>query len=170
MAERSCQALAEEMTHHGSDRRGQPLYRLPDDVLALCRKLRTKCTDAEAILWACLRGRQLGTKFRRQHAIGGYIADFYCHEHRLVVELDGDVHDGERQAEHDLRRDSELGKEGYRVLRLRNETVVRNPVAALRLVLAAFDAPKPTPPAPSPKGRGERQRPKAPPSPPGRRG
>jgi len=57
------------------------------------RELREKQTPAEALLWQLLRNRRLlGFKFRRQHQFGDYIADFYCHEARLIIECDGSVH------------------------------------------------------------------------------
>jgi very-short-patch-repair endonuclease len=59
------------------------------------RNLRRNSTRAEALLWACLRKSQVdGKKFRRQHSIGPYIADFYCPEFRVIVELDGAAHTG----------------------------------------------------------------------------
>ena len=68
------------------------------------RELRRKATPAEAILWEALRaGRLDGLKFRRQHAIGRFILDFYCATHRLCVEVDGEVH--EKQRERDMARD-----------------------------------------------------------------
>ena len=64
--------------------------RLPAELLERARALRREATDAERFLWSLLRNRQfLGLKFRRQHPLGGYIVDFYCHEARLGIELDG---------------------------------------------------------------------------------
>lgn len=65
-----------------------------------------------------------GYKFRRQHPIYRYIADFYCHELLLVIELDGGVHDGIGQQEHDRSRDQIIQEYGIRVLRFKNEEVV----------------------------------------------
>jgi len=63
-------------------------------LVNLARELREKHTPSEALLWQLLRNRRLfGFKFRRQHQFGDYIADFYCHEARLVIECDGSVHD-----------------------------------------------------------------------------
>jgi very-short-patch-repair endonuclease len=64
-----------------------------------------------------------GLKFRRQHAIGRFIVDFFCAELRLVMELDGGVHTGAERAEYDLARTAWLEAHGYRVVRLRNEDV-----------------------------------------------
>jgi len=127
------------MTYHGSDERGRPLYKVPEYLVALCRQLRASGTKPEAILWACLRNRQLGgAKLRRQHVIGRYVADFHCHEHRLVVELDGGIHDAEEQGEYDVLRGEELAREGFRVVRLRNQAVLQRAEVALRLILAAL--------------------------------
>ena len=94
----------------------------------LARDLRTNQTDAEALLWKLLRNRQLlGFKFRRQHQIGDYIADFYCHEGCLVIECDGSVHDRNEQWHHDQNRDAYMISNGLRVLRFRNEQILDNP-------------------------------------------
>ncbi len=88
------------------------------------RELRRKPTPAEALLWSRLRRRQLGVRFRRQHAIDRFIVDFYCAEARLIVEVDGDVHD--LQPERDEVRQAILEALGYRVLRFRNEEVMHD--------------------------------------------
>ncbi len=91
------------------------------------RALRAAQTEVERRLWQRLRNRQLnGAKFRRQHPIGPYIADFFCLDARLVIELDGSQH-GEESAQHvDQRRTEYLENEGYRVLRFWNEEVMDN--------------------------------------------
>jgi len=77
------------------------------------RELRAEMTPAERRLWDALRDRQLaGLKFRRQHAIGTHILDFYCASCRLNVEVDGDIHDVPEQAEHDAVRDEYLRLSG----------------------------------------------------------
>lgn len=73
------------------------------------RALRLTSTEAEELLWQELRDRKLnGLKFRRQHPIDKWIADFYCHEKKLVIELDGSVHNEKEIAEYDARREKEL--------------------------------------------------------------
>ena len=69
--------------------------------------------------------RSLGLKFRRQHAIGPYIVDFYCAEVSLAIEVDGPIHD--RQTEDDAARSAFLEAKGLRVLRVRNEAVLKHP-------------------------------------------
>jgi len=99
----------------------------PPLVRDRARKLRRSSTDAERILWARLRDRQLkGAKFRRQNAIGPYIADFFCLKAKLVVELDGGGHDAEEQRLADAARTAYLENCGYTVLRFWNNEVVDN--------------------------------------------
>jgi type I restriction enzyme M protein len=88
------------------------------------RKFRKRQTPAEEALWELLRNRRLaGLKFRRQHQIGDYIADFFCAEHGLVVELDGAVHETAKQRKHDEKRDKYLKSLGHVVLRFENKRV-----------------------------------------------
>ncbi|TMC68365.1 MAG: DUF559 domain-containing protein [Chloroflexi bacterium] len=85
-------------------------------------------TDSEVRVWLYLRGRQMGGwKFRRQHPIGEYVVDFYCHAARLVIELDGSSHD-EYQFEYDNRRQAWLESKGYRVLRLSGDYPYKDPI------------------------------------------
>ena len=65
------------------------------------KELRKNQTKAEEILWFELRNNKLGAKFKRQHSIGGYIADFYCHTLKLVIEIDGGIHKSKEQREYD---------------------------------------------------------------------
>ena len=83
------------------------------------KEMRGVPTEAEKLLWKYLRANQLGVKFRRQHPLGDYIADFVCLEKRLVIELDGKSH--EETAEHDKFRDVLLSKLGFRTVRFTNE-------------------------------------------------
>jgi len=90
------------------------------------RNLRRDMTEAEKQLWQMLRSRQTeGYRFRRQVPIGGFIADFVCHEARLIVEIDGGQHDPSSEAE--ASRTRFLEAEGYRVLRFWNNEVLDNP-------------------------------------------
>ena len=89
------------------------------------RTLRQNLTEAERRVWQILRSRQMkGYKFRRQVPIGCYIADFVCHEARLIVEIDGGQHD--RSSPQEQERSRFLENEGYRVLRFRNNEVPAN--------------------------------------------
>ena len=89
-------------------------------VRARARELRRPLTPAEELLWKGLRNRKLGAKFRRQVPIGPFIVDFYCHETRLIVEIDGGVHGEVSQAALDAARTDWLEDMGYRVLRVTN--------------------------------------------------
>ncbi|HKB71962.1 MAG TPA: endonuclease domain-containing protein [Thermoanaerobaculia bacterium] len=83
--------------------------------------LRKEATPTETLLWNCLRKRFPGIRFRRQHTVGHYIVDFVCWRGRLVVEVDGPIHD--RNREYDSRRDEFLRGRGFRVLRFSNDEV-----------------------------------------------
>ena len=89
--------------------------------------LRRRATSSEVILWEALRGRQCaGMKFRRQHAVGPFIVDFYCSSARLVVEIDGEIHDDLDVAEHNALRQEHLERYGLRVLRFTNLEITEN--------------------------------------------
>ena len=88
--------------------------------------LRYNMTQAETVLWGYLKGNQLGAKFRRQHPIGIYIADFYCHQHKLIIELDGSIHRLSEIAINDLERQRNLEVDGIKVLRFTNDQVFNN--------------------------------------------
>lgn len=117
--------------------RGSIIKRRTDpEILARARAMRRRPTESENALWQHLRGRKLGGyKFRRQHPIGPYIADFFCHQARLVVEVDGEshVHDGEYDAE----RTAWLEAEGNRVLRFWNSAVSNSLEDVLGEILSA---------------------------------
>jgi very-short-patch-repair endonuclease len=81
-------------------------------------------TDSERKLWAGLRGEQLGVKFRRQHPLGSYIADFACLDPKLIVELDGSQH--AEQTGYDERRDAFFESHGFAVLRFGSNEPLRN--------------------------------------------
>jgi very-short-patch-repair endonuclease len=109
--------------------------RLP--LTALAHGLRTAPTVSEARLWGALRCRQLhGVAFRRQVVVGPYIVDFLAPEAKLVVEVDGGYH--ARQSRQDARRDAELRKVGYRVLRLPAQLVMHQLGQAVARIEAAL--------------------------------
>ena len=90
----------------------------------LNRKVQTK---AEKILWCCLRNRKLkGFKFRRQHPLSHFIADFFCLESNLAIEIDGDYHNEREQREYDEGRTFELEELNVKVIRFTNEEVIGN--------------------------------------------
>jgi very-short-patch-repair endonuclease len=99
---------------------------------ARARALRRTSTDVEQRLWSALRSRQHGLKFRRQHPLPPFVADFACVEARLVIELDGGRHGGPSDSE----RDSALAAKGWRVLRYWNSDVVDNLAGVLTDILS----------------------------------
>ncbi|SDG96591.1 Very-short-patch-repair endonuclease [Dyadobacter soli] len=85
--------------------------------------LRKRETEAEKVLWEKLSNKQLGVKFRRQHPLYRFVVDFYCHELRLVVEVDGSVHDSSEQTEYDEFRTMLINQLDIKVIRFRNDEV-----------------------------------------------
>lgn len=100
------------------------LYQNRASTIQKRRELRTHQTKAERLLWQRIRSNQLGVKFRRQYNIDYYIVDFYCHELRLIIEVDGLNHEEEEQKRKDTIRDNYLKKRGYIVLRYWNEKMM----------------------------------------------
>ena len=91
------------------------------------RELRKEATPAECILWEQLRGNRLaGFKFRRQHAIGTFIVDFYCREAKLVIEVDGEIHDQESMVMRDTEREEFIRNQGLRIIRFTNYQIENN--------------------------------------------
>ena len=100
-------------------------YGASSEIQKRAKELRKRMTETEKNLWQQLRDRKiLGCKFRRQHPIARFIADFYCHELKLVIELDGSIHNLEENREYDIGRTVELEKLGIKVVRFRNEEVL----------------------------------------------
>jgi len=87
------------------------------------KRLRKNMTNAEEMLWIYLR-RMEGLKFRRQHPIGIYIADFYCHKAKLIIELDGSIHEEATIKENDKNRETQMEKWGYSIVRFTNQQVI----------------------------------------------
>jgi very-short-patch-repair endonuclease len=88
--------------------------------------LRSNMTEPEKKLWQILRGKQMGVKFRRQHGIGHYIADFYCPELKLVIEVDGDSHGSADAQAYDAIRHDFMISLGITTLRFTNDQVMHN--------------------------------------------
>ena len=103
-------------------------YQYPHpELIARAQELRRPLTPAEAKLWQQLKSKQFyGLKFRRQHAIYRFILDFYCHEQRLVIEIDGDSHAEPAQQRYDQARTEWLTQQGLRVLRFTNREIENN--------------------------------------------
>ncbi|TPV33845.1 DUF559 domain-containing protein [Paucihalobacter ruber] len=106
------------------------------------KKLRESMTPAEAFLWRHLKSRQLcNRRFNRQFSIGNYIADFYCHSEKLIIELDGEIHNTPETQAYDDKRTAYLESHGYRVIRFENKMVFDDLVGVLEEIRASFNSP-----------------------------
>jgi very-short-patch-repair endonuclease len=118
---------------------------LTPEYLAFVRQLRREQTDAEKLLWYCLRGRQLcDLKFRRQYPAGPYILDFYCYAYKLCVELDGGQHYESAGIQHDEQRQAFLTSHGIHTLRFSNRDVLQHLEAVLLQIAEAIKPLTPT--------------------------
>ncbi len=88
------------------------------------KKLRKNMTHAENILWGYLQAKPKGYKFRRQHPLGIYIADFYCHKLKLVIEVDGSIHNNEDVKKNDAIRQKLIEEDGLTVIRFTNVQIL----------------------------------------------
>src|SRR5262245_27265997 len=110
-----------------------------DQKKAMARRLRKKLTSAEALLWWRLRRDEFdGWRFRRQHPIGPYIADFAGIEVQLVIEVDGATHRTPEELAHDERRTRYMEANGWRLLRFSNDEVIRNRQGIQDAILGAL--------------------------------
>ena len=120
----------------------------PGKTVRRARVLRRTLSLPEVALWAQLRTRPNGLKFRRQHPAGPYVLDFYCAEARLCVEVDGEAHSFEDRAARDARRDALLAAQGVETLRIAARDVLRELDAVMRHILSeAASRPPLHPPA-----------------------
>lgn len=104
------------------------------EKLQRAKQLRKNMTPEERKLWEKLRAKRLnGIKFRRQQIIAGFIVDFYCHAAKLIIEIDGEIH--QKQTEQDTEREKILLAYGLRILRIKNEQINRNLEEVLKLIL-----------------------------------
>jgi very-short-patch-repair endonuclease len=114
------------------------------------KRLRSTMTRAETLLWRHIKaGRVDGLAFRRQVPMRNYLADFVCHSHRLIIELDGESHNFESRIQRDVERDAWLVSQGYTVVRFTNEQVLANlegVVEAIRAEASKQHTPLPVPP------------------------
>jgi len=111
-----------QIGEEGEDPKGDGMpkpraHSIAPEILQLARDFRHPLTAPEANIWHAVRNRQLGFKFRRQHAIGRFIADFYCAESKLVIEIDGDTHAAPDQKACDAARTAWLVERGFEVIR-----------------------------------------------------
>lgn len=119
------------------------------ELQEIARQFRREPTPAELRLWEALRGRRLhGLRWRFQHPVGTFVLDFYCPACKLVIEVDGSIHNLPAVLERDEERQRLLEAYGYRVLRFRNEQVETNLSQVLDEVAAAATLNPRTPPSP----------------------
>ena len=104
------------------------------------RRRRIKCTSSETLLWSKIRRKSFGYEFHRQVPIDEYIVDFYCHELRLAIEVDGSSH--VNKYKYDLRRQKKLESRGVRFVRFEDDDVKRNVndvIRALGIVISGLE-------------------------------
>ena len=99
-------------------------YKASPLIFEMARELRSQQTHAETILWEYLKTKPSGYKFRRQHPIGIYIVDFYCHKLKLVIEADGSIHNVKEVKEHDKERQIALEENNIKVIRFTNADIL----------------------------------------------
>ena len=120
------------------------------ETFARAKSLRQNMTSSELNLWELIKVRYSQYKFRRQHPMGPYIADFYCHKLKLVIELDGHHHfEDKSQISADKQRDEDIRKWGIKVLRYPNNT---NPEIIFRDIDSIISTYDNSHPHPDPKG------------------
>lgn len=128
---------------------GKPVRVLPAETLARARQLRRNQTDAERKLWRLLHSRRFaGAKFRRNHPIGNFFADFCCLKARLIIEVDGGQHADQAQAAYDERRTGYLISRGFRVMRFWNKDILKQSERALERIYQALIEDGATEPSP----------------------
>ena len=131
------------------------------EMVAKARRLRGALSDAEQRLWRAIRRDQIGgLSFRRQHAVGPYILDFYCPAIRFAIEVDGGQHNFAEARKRDQERTKWLEKKGIRLIRFWNNDVMGNVDGVLEDIPTVLERNRSEPPHPtlSPMGRGSLQR------------
>ncbi|HEX8313682.1 MAG TPA: DUF559 domain-containing protein [Flavisolibacter sp.] len=106
------------------------------------KKNRNNMTHAETVLWLHLKEGVNGYKFRRQHPIGPYIAGFYCHRAKLVIEVDGSIHNQEMIKQHDEEKENYLANRSYSILRFTNDEVTSEAQSVLQNISTEINIKK----------------------------
>lgn len=102
-------------------------YNAKPHIFEKAKLLRKNMTSSEKKLWELLKGKKVfGMRFRPQHPIDIFIADFYCHPLKLVIEVDGGIHESRDQAEYDIGREAELNEWGIKVVRFTNKEIEKD--------------------------------------------
>ena len=92
-------------------------------VFENAKGLRSNMTEAEKKLWIHINNKQLGYRFKPQHPVSRFIADFYCHKAKLIIEVDGEIHLGRKEKEYDVNREAVLKRFGIKVIRFTNNEI-----------------------------------------------
>lgn len=101
-------------------------YGAPKEIFQIAERLRRDMTITERMVWEKISNKQLGVRIRRQHPIWKFIADFYCHELKLVIEIDGGIHLRSENKEYDISRDIVLKEFQLEILRFTNDEVMKD--------------------------------------------
>ena len=115
----------------------------PGATIRRVRRLRGEMSLPEVLLWRALRGRPGGLKFRRQHPAGPYVADFFCHEARLILEIDGEAHDRGDRPLQDAERDRWFAERRFEVMRIPARAVLNDLDAVVTGIIARAQAALP---------------------------
>ncbi len=111
-------------------------------IFQFAEENRLKPTPAEALLWEVLKGNKLERKkFRRQHPIGKYILDFYCHAEKLGIEIDGEYHNDDNQKKYDEDRTNAIAMENIKIIRFTNEQVMNDMELVINEIKTVFKLP-----------------------------
>lgn len=105
-----------------------------EEKKGFAKSLRNNQTEAEKIIWAELRKKKLGFKFRRQALMFGWIVDFYCPQKLLIIEIDGEYHN--KQKEEDIMRDNILNERGFKTIRFTNTQIINNLTGVIQTIKA----------------------------------
>ncbi|EAZ82428.1 endonuclease domain-containing protein [Algoriphagus machipongonensis] len=115
-------------------------HRASPEIFRRAKELRMKLTPSENILWERIRANRLNDlHFRRQHPVSKYILDFYCHQYRLGIELDGEIHNKIDQKARDVAREEDLKALGIHILRFKNSFVIQETDEVLKLILVEIE-------------------------------
>jgi very-short-patch-repair endonuclease len=116
-------------------------YGAKKNIFIRALELRNNMTIAERLLWDKLKNKDLfKARFKCQHPVGIFIVDFYCHKYKLVIEVDGGIHNEERVSEHDDGREHDIEKFGIKIIRFENEEVLQNIESVIKRIQKEIEA------------------------------
>jgi cyclase len=118
---------------------GNMFYGAGEIIFKRAEELRKNQTADEKLLWLHLKRNKLGVRFKRQHPIWMYIADFYCHELKLVIEVDGSIHTVKEVMENDMIRQEDIISFGIRVVRFTNREIKTDIVSVINRIQAIIN-------------------------------